>query len=212
MKVSPGCSSARNTRLVRLAAGVRLHVGEAAAEQLAGALDRELLGDVDELAAAIVALARIALGVFVGHHRALRLEHGAARRCSRRRSARSRRAGGRARARSRGRSRDRLGEGRRKRRSSRDGRGPASRSWLNLMARAGLRRAADLAREAGGIAERSLSRSPRTAKAGATGIDGAAMSSDRGPCGPRKYRARVGLSPLAGRGFGLRPNERSEAA
>ena len=37
----------------------------------------ELLGDVDELAAAVVALARIAFGVFVGHHRALRLEHGA---------------------------------------------------------------------------------------------------------------------------------------
>ena len=34
MKVSPGCISARNTRLVGLGAGVRLHVGEAAAEQL----------------------------------------------------------------------------------------------------------------------------------------------------------------------------------
>ena len=63
--------------LIGLAAGIRLHIGEAAVEQLAGALDRELLGDVDELAAAIIAPARIALGVFVGHHRALRLEHGA---------------------------------------------------------------------------------------------------------------------------------------
>ena len=36
------------------------------------------LGDVDELAAAVVALARIAFGVFVGQHRAGRLEHGAA--------------------------------------------------------------------------------------------------------------------------------------
>jgi hypothetical protein len=36
-----------------------------------------VLGDIDELAAAIVALARIALGIFVGHDRALRLEHGA---------------------------------------------------------------------------------------------------------------------------------------
>ncbi len=44
---------------------------------LLGALDRKLLGDVDELAAAVVALAGIAFGVFVGHHRALRLEHGA---------------------------------------------------------------------------------------------------------------------------------------
>ena len=65
-------------RLVRLAAGIRLHVGEAAAEQLLGALDRQRLGDVDELAAAVIAPARIALGVFVGQHRALRLEHGAA--------------------------------------------------------------------------------------------------------------------------------------
>ena len=63
--------------LVRLAARVRLDVGEAAVEQDAGALDRELFRDVDELAAAVIALARIALGVFVGQHRALRLEHGA---------------------------------------------------------------------------------------------------------------------------------------
>ena len=63
--------------LVGLAAGIRLDVGEAAVEQFAGALDRQLLGDVDELAAAIVAPARIAFGIFVGHHRALRLEHGA---------------------------------------------------------------------------------------------------------------------------------------
>ena len=36
------------------------------------------LGDVDILAAAIVAPARIALGILVGQHRALRLEHGPA--------------------------------------------------------------------------------------------------------------------------------------
>ena len=72
-----GLQQRQEHRLVRLAAGVRLHVGEVAAEQLLGALDRERLGDVDELAAAVVALARIALGVFVGQHRALRLEHGA---------------------------------------------------------------------------------------------------------------------------------------
>ena len=52
---------------------------------------------------------------------------------------------------------------------------------------------------------------PRTAKAGATGIDGAATSIDRGPCGAEKEQGAVGLSPLAGRGFGRRPNERSEA-
>ena len=45
------------------------------AEQLLGAVDRELLGDVDVLATAVVALARVALGVLVGEHRALGLEH-----------------------------------------------------------------------------------------------------------------------------------------
>ena len=45
------------------------------AEQLLGAVDRELLGDVDEFAAAVVALARIAFGVLVGELRALRRQH-----------------------------------------------------------------------------------------------------------------------------------------
>ncbi len=73
--VSPGFSSASMHALVRLRAGMRLHVGEAAVEQLLGALDGELLGDVDELAAAVIAPAGIALGVFVGEHRALGLQH-----------------------------------------------------------------------------------------------------------------------------------------
>ena len=60
---------------VRLGARVRLHVGVLGAEQRLGPVDRELLGDVDVLAAAVVALARIALGVLVGQHRALALEH-----------------------------------------------------------------------------------------------------------------------------------------
>ncbi len=63
--------------LVGLRAGVRLHVGEGAVEQLAGAIDRQLLGLVDFLAAAVVAPAGIALGIFVGEHRARSLEHGA---------------------------------------------------------------------------------------------------------------------------------------
>jgi hypothetical protein len=46
-------------------------------EQLAGAVDRQLLGLVDLLAAAVVAPAGIALGILVGQHRARRLEHGA---------------------------------------------------------------------------------------------------------------------------------------
>ena len=77
MKVSPGFIRRHEHGLVGLGAGIRLHVGESAVEQALGALDGERLGDVDELAAAIVAPARIALGVLVGHHRALRLEHGA---------------------------------------------------------------------------------------------------------------------------------------
>ncbi len=57
---------------------MRLHIGERAAEQAGDALDGEPLGHIDELAAAVIALARQAFGVFVGEHRALRLEHGAA--------------------------------------------------------------------------------------------------------------------------------------
>lgn len=63
-------------RLVHLGARIRLHVREVDAEELLGALDRECLGDIDILAAAVIALARVTLGVFVGHDRALRLEHG----------------------------------------------------------------------------------------------------------------------------------------
>ena len=73
-----GLQQRQKHRLVHLAAGVRLHVGKAGAEQFLGALDRQRLGDVDPFAAAVIARARIALGVFVGHHRALRFQHRAA--------------------------------------------------------------------------------------------------------------------------------------
>ena len=66
-------------RRVRLRAGVRLHVRVRRAEQFLRALDRERLGDVHVLAAAVIALARIALGVLVGQHRALGREHARAR-------------------------------------------------------------------------------------------------------------------------------------
>ena len=59
-------------------AGMRLHIGERTAEQPGDALDGEPLGHIDELAAAVIAFARQTFGVFVGQHRALRLEHGAA--------------------------------------------------------------------------------------------------------------------------------------
>ena len=60
---------------VRLRARMRLHIRVLGAEQLDRALDRQPLGDVDVLAAAVVALARIALGVLVGEHRSLALQH-----------------------------------------------------------------------------------------------------------------------------------------
>ena len=57
-------------RLIGLRSGVRLHVGVLGAEELLGALARQVLDDVGELAAAVVALARIAFGVLVGEHAA----------------------------------------------------------------------------------------------------------------------------------------------
>ena len=63
-------------RLVRLAAGIRLHIGELAVDKLLDALDRQRLDDIDKFAAAIIAPARIALGIFVGQDRTLRLKHG----------------------------------------------------------------------------------------------------------------------------------------
>ena len=61
---------------VGLRAGVRLDVGVLGAEQGLDPVDRELLDHVDVLAAAVVALARVALGVLVGQHRTLRLHDG----------------------------------------------------------------------------------------------------------------------------------------
>ncbi len=49
---------------------MRLHVGVLRAEELLGAIDRQLLDLVGVLAAAVVALARIAFGVLVGEDRA----------------------------------------------------------------------------------------------------------------------------------------------
>ena len=63
---------------VGLRAGMRLHVGVLGAEQLLGALDGERFRDVDELAAAVVALAGISLGILVGQDRALGFENRAA--------------------------------------------------------------------------------------------------------------------------------------
>ena len=62
-------------RLIGLRARMRLHIGECAGEQLLRPVDRQLLGHIDVHAAAVVAPTRVALGVFVGQHRTLRLQH-----------------------------------------------------------------------------------------------------------------------------------------
>ena len=55
---------------VGVGAGVGLHVGVLGAEQRLGPLAGQVLDLVDDLVAAVVALARVALGVLVGEHRA----------------------------------------------------------------------------------------------------------------------------------------------
>jgi len=61
--------------LIGLAAGIRLHIGEFAIKQPAHALNSQCLGNIDKLAATIITPARIALGIFVGQDRTLRLKH-----------------------------------------------------------------------------------------------------------------------------------------
>ena len=73
--VSPGYSSATNTAWFAWRPGMRLHVGEAAAEEPLGAVDRQRLGDIDKFAPAVISAAGITFGIFVGQHRALRFEH-----------------------------------------------------------------------------------------------------------------------------------------
>ena len=50
---------------------MRLNIGPVGAEQLAGALDGQVLDHVHVFAAAVVTLTRVALGVLVGEHGAL---------------------------------------------------------------------------------------------------------------------------------------------
>src|SRR5437667_246174 len=68
----------RVNRLVGLRARMRLHVRPRPAEQLLGALERNGLDHVDVLAAAVVALAGVALGVLVGELGTVRDQHGRA--------------------------------------------------------------------------------------------------------------------------------------
>jgi hypothetical protein len=61
---------------VRVGTAVRLHVGVVGAEQRGEAAARQVLHLVDDLVAAVVAAAGIALGVLVGQHRSGGGQHG----------------------------------------------------------------------------------------------------------------------------------------
>ena len=74
--MSPGETHGGVGGLIGLRAGVRLHVDVLGAEELLGALAGQVLDDVGELAAAVVALAGIAFGVLVGEDAAGGFEHG----------------------------------------------------------------------------------------------------------------------------------------
>ena len=65
-------------RFVRLRTGMRLHIGVPAAEQRLHALDRDPLGYIDMLAAAIIAATGITFGVFVRQDRSRRFQDGLA--------------------------------------------------------------------------------------------------------------------------------------
>ena len=57
---------------------MRLDIGIGEAEQLLRAVDRQRLDRVRRAAALVIALARIAFGIFVGEYRPLRFDHRAA--------------------------------------------------------------------------------------------------------------------------------------
>ncbi len=76
--VSPGWMQRHVGGGVGLRAGVRLHVGVLGAEDLFGAVAGEVLDDIGELAAAVVALAGVAFGVLVGEDGSGGFENGAA--------------------------------------------------------------------------------------------------------------------------------------
>ena len=71
----PGLQQREHRRGVGLGTGMRLHVGESRAEQCLHPVDRQLLDEVNVLAAAVVAAPRVALGVLVCQNRSLGLHH-----------------------------------------------------------------------------------------------------------------------------------------
>jgi len=60
---------------IRLRTGVRLDVGVDGAKQLFGAINGQTLGHINILATAVIALARITFGIFVGQNRSLRSQY-----------------------------------------------------------------------------------------------------------------------------------------
>jgi hypothetical protein len=81
MMVSPGCSRPKNTAWLACEPELGCTLAKSAPNSCFSAVDGQLLDHVDVLAAAVVALAGVALGVLVGQLRALRGHHGRAR-CS----------------------------------------------------------------------------------------------------------------------------------
>ena len=62
-------------RIIGLRAGVGLHIGKFCAKEFFCPLDGQILRDIHALAAAIVALAGIPFGIFIGEHRPHRRHH-----------------------------------------------------------------------------------------------------------------------------------------
>ena len=73
--MSPGRAIACSTAALAVAPECGWTFANSAPNSALRALDRELLGDVDLFAAAVVAAAGVSLGVLVREHRALRLQH-----------------------------------------------------------------------------------------------------------------------------------------
>ena len=62
-------------RHVRLRTGMGLHIGMIGAKERLGTVDRQVLGDIDNVTAAVITLAGVAFCVFIGQHRALCFEN-----------------------------------------------------------------------------------------------------------------------------------------
>ena len=70
------CHGRQHHRAVGLRPGVRLHVDVLGAIERLGAFNGEFFGNVDVLAATVVAAAGVAFGIFVGQDRTLCFQHG----------------------------------------------------------------------------------------------------------------------------------------